>query len=214
MKLSTLHRPGRQRARADLILAALLGLLLAAGIAFVMATSRQSEPVAATVLPEPLALPSFQLRDGSGAAFARDDFKGRDSLLFFGFTHCPDVCPLTLQQLAAARRQLIADGESRPPHIVFVSVDPERDTPEQVAQYISAFGEGITGAVGELEELNKLTSALGVFHARLPAEDGYEVEHSAAVLYIDAEARLGAVFSAPHTVDELVTDWPALVGAT
>src|SRR5690606_16661121 len=87
------------------------------------------EPEFATVLPERLPLPEFALVDHEGAPFTRDRFLGRTSLLFFGFTHCPDICPATLTQLASARRQLASEGmgETRLPQIVFVSVDPARD---------------------------------------------------------------------------------------
>lgn len=213
MSLSYYSQQGlRQGGRIDVILAAVVGLLLAAGIAFLLAASRSSEPVSATVLPEPIALPAFQLEDDAGQPFGRDWFIGRSSLLFFGFTHCPDVCPLTLQQLTTARRQLAADNPANTPDIVFISVDPERDAPEQMADYVTSFGEGVTGAVGELTELNKLTSALGIYHARTATEAGHEVEHSAAILYIDDEARFSAVFSAPHKAEDLIADWPALVG--
>lgn len=160
----------------------------------------------ATVFAEPRLLPEFELLDHTGAAFTRESLAGQWSLVFFGFTHCPDICPLTLQKLALARRQIAGDG-GVVPEIVFVSVDPARDTSDAVAAYVSAFGEGIRGAVGDIDALNVLTTALGIFHDRpRNADGGYSVEHSAAVVLIDDRARYHALFSAPHDVQSIVTD--------
>lgn len=168
-------------------------------------------PQHATVLPEPASLPEFTLEDGDGQAFTKASFENRVSLVFFGFTHCPDVCPLTLSQLAAARRMLAEAGEIRLPEVVFVSVDPARDSAERVAEYAAAFGDGVTGVRGSLEALEALTAALGIFHARPETGDGYDVEHSGAVIVIDERARFHAVFSAPHEASEFVDDWPRLL---
>ncbi|HZD53929.1 MAG TPA: SCO family protein, partial [Woeseiaceae bacterium] len=101
------------------------------------------EPQYATPLPEAKPLPDFSLVDQEGRPFTRERLRGRTSLLFFGFTHCPDICPTTLEQLASARQQLADEGPA--PQIVFVSVDPERDTPEKLAAYVRHFGKGIVG---------------------------------------------------------------------
>lgn len=185
-------------------LSAVLGALL-----LVMLSQRQAEgPLHATLLPQPRELPAFALVDQNGSPFGREAFAGRVSLVFFGFTHCPDICPATLQQLAFARREL---SESLPPAelpaIVFVSVDPERDDVESVAAYVDAFGDGIDGLTGPLEEIDKLTRALGIFHSRAPQpEGGYQVEHSAAVIVIDRQGRYRAVFSAPHETEAFARD--------
>lgn len=194
-------------------LAAALGLALAAALSFGIALNREAEPVAATVLPDPMPLPQFRLTAGDGAPFTRDSLLGEHHLLFFGFTECPDVCPITLQQLAAMRRLLSERGSETLPDIVFVSVDPERDSVEAVAEYAQAFGSGVTGVRGELEALEALTRTLGVFHARPATEQGYTVEHSAAVFVIDDAARYSAVFSAPLEVDALVNDWPIVTSS-
>jgi len=90
---------------------------------------------------------------------------------------------------------------------VFVSVDPGRDTPEIINAYVSAFGDGIVGLSGNLEEIEKLTRPLGIFHARPARPDGgYDVDHSAAVLVINTQGKFQAVFSAPHDVDSFVAD--------
>jgi protein SCO1 len=172
----------------------------------------------ATVLPEPRALPEFELRDHNGAPFTRASLEGRTSVVFFGFTHCPDICPATLQQLAMARDRLAATAghsDNNVPEIVLISVDPARDTPETLGRYVEYFGEGITGATASPEDLLVLTSALGIFFEPVPTGDGtnYTVNHSTAVLVIDPQARLQAIFSAPHSIEAFVQDLPLLIAS-
>lgn len=170
----------------------------------------RAEPVAATVLPAPRPLPSFSLVDQTGKSFTRDSLAGRESILFFGFTHCPDICPATLQQLAIARQRVAADGISFP-DIVLVTVDPARDTPDVMAEYVGHFGAGITGVTGRAEDIGSFASALGIFFA-ISGDDSenYSVDHSAAVLFINANVEWQAVFSAPHEIDDFVHDIPLL----
>lgn len=193
---------------------AMLGLGLVAG--YFITQSRNASPVLehATVLPASLPLPEFTLQDQNADTFTSRNLEGQWSLMFFGFTHCPDICPITLQQLAAARRQLaetIAADDL--PGIVFVSVDPARDTTATVKAYTEAFGPGITGVTGELEEINKLTGALGIYHHRHDAVDGhYAVDHSAAIVMINDRGEYHAMFSAPHSVEGLARDIQTLMG--
>lgn len=169
-------------------LAAVLLVLAAFGAALYMLTAPPAAPEKATVLNEGAALPAFDLVAGDGSEFTRDSFKGRWSWLFFGFTHCPDICPATLYQLSVARGNI---GGDESPGIVFVSVDPERDTIEAVSDYTSAFGDDVVGVTGSLEEIEKLTRPLGIYHARVPdSADTYLVEHSAAVLLINPNAEM------------------------
>ena len=181
------------------------------------------EPRYATVLPEPLPLPAFTLHDGQNEPFTREHLLGRTSLLFFGFTHCPDICPATLQQLALARKQLqTADPQpgAGPDawQIVFISVDPERDTPQKLEAYVSHFGEGVVGATGSPESIREITSALGIWFGKEPLsgnndEGDYSVSHSSAVLVIGEDATFRALFSAPHKTEYFVHDLPLLMAA-
>jgi protein SCO1/2 len=175
----------------------------------------------ATVLPEPRVLPEFQLVDHNNQPFTRESLKGRMSLLFFGFTHCPDICPATLQQLAMARDRVAATMPGREfaslPEIILISVDPARDTPEILKRYVEYFGEGIAAATGPPEDLLVLTSALGIFFEPMPTGDpagaDYTVNHSTAVLVVDADARWQAIFSAPHSIDSFASDLPLLMAS-
>jgi len=172
------------------------------------------QPSFATVLPQPKALPDISLVDDAGKPFTLESLRGEWHLLFFGFTHCPDICPATLQQLAIASRHVTESG-GRFPQVVLVSVDPERDTPDVLAAYVRNFGDNVRGVTGDLDRIRALTSALGIYFAKAEVTDsGYNVDHSAAVLVIDDDARWRAVFSAPQDVERFVHDIPILTGAT
>lgn len=171
-------------------------------------------PQTATVLPAPGELPAFSLVDQHGQSIGRDGFKDHWSLVFFGFTHCPDVCPTTMQVLASAIKQLAADGRVPLPRIVLVSVDPERDTPEIMNQYVANFGDNILGITGEIDEVRKLTRGLGIFFEKSALNgENYSVDHSAAVLVINPRGQLHALFSAPHEVATFVHDVPIIIAA-
>lgn len=199
----------------NIIVAAIAVIAVATGawLSYQMA-SPPAEPRMATLLPGTAALPEFDLLDHTGAPVGPDVFDGQWDLVFFGFTHCPDICPLTLQVLADARRQLAGQDVDPLPRIVLVSVDPERDTPEKLAQYVGYFGEHNLGITGELDELRKLTTALGIWFEKSSLDgDNYAVDHAAAVLLIDPEGGYRAVFSAPHDVANFVHDLPIIMGA-
>jgi protein SCO1/2 len=196
----------------NLIVAIVLGGALAAGIFVATELNKPANLQTAFVIPLPNALPDFSLLDQSGDRVNADTFRGQWDLVFFGFTNCPDVCPTTLQVLASAKRELIETGARTLPRVVLVSVDPERDTPELLGQYVDYFGEGNLGVTGELEGINTLTAALGIYFEKAPTDDGnYGVDHSAAVLVINPDGEFSALFSAPHTVANFVHDLPIVM---
>jgi protein SCO1/2 len=198
-----------------LIVAAIAVIAVASGAWLSYRTAAPPlEPRVATLLPGGAALPDFALLDHTGATVGADFFEGQWDLVFFGFTHCPDICPLTLQVLADARRQLAEMGTEPLPRIVLVSVDPERDTPAKLAQYVSYFGDQNAGITGELDELRKLTGALGIwFEKSSLGGDNYAVDHAAAVLLIGPEGGYRAVFSTPHEAANFVHDLPIIMGS-
>lgn len=196
----------------NVITIVILAAALFAGLFVASRLSTPAAPKAALVLPAPTALPEFALLDQSGQPVNRETFRNHWNLVFFGFTHCPDICPITLQVLATAKSRLADKGHEPLPRIVLVSVDPERDTPDTMKDYIGYFGDGNLGITGSLDELRKLTGALGIFFDKRPAENGnYNVDHSAAVLVINPEAEFSALFSGPHFVDNYVHDIPLLM---
>ena len=187
-----------------------IALVLLAGTAVWVSASRQSlpAPAIATVLPEPLALPAVQLTDQRGLDFTTTELTGDFSLLFFGFTNCPDICPITLQTLANVDAELRARG-SEPPRLVFVSVDPERDTPAQIERYLGNFNANFVGLTGSQLVLQPLLAALGVTVQRhqLPNQEFYNVTHNSTVYLVGPQAEWLAIFSAPHDASVIATDY-------
>lgn len=202
----TVNRKNLTGVFAVITLAGLLALVTTS------CTGRNTELQNATLLPQPRALQDFTLTADDGSVFSQASLLDRWTLMFFGFTHCPDICPMTLQQLAAARRALQLESMMPLPDILFVSVDPQRDTIEAVANYVAHFGDGIRGVRGEPGALQSLTSDIGIFFQRDPATgNDYQVSHSTAVLLINTRGELHAILSAPHQAESLIHDLPLLM---
>jgi protein SCO1/2 len=200
----------------NLIAAAILGVAIVAGLGVALSMRELPEtPMTATIVPPGDALPEFSLLNQHGDPVDREFFEGQWDLVFFGFTNCPDICPTTLQLLVRARDTLESAASQPLPRIVLVSVDPERDTPEVLARYTAAFGDGIVGLTGDLSEIETLTRSLGIYFANAdPAEDGnYSVDHSAVVIVMNPAGRFRAVFSGQHRVDNFVHDLPIIMAA-
>jgi protein SCO1/2 len=167
---------------------------------------RSAEPVtlrAGTALPEPRPLAEFEFFDQGRRPFTRANFEGRWSLVFTGFTHCPDVCPTTLAMMGDLERRLAREDLQ----FVFVSVDPERDTPEAIASYLAHFDPKLVGATGTRAQMERFTAGLGLAQVKNPGVgDEYTVDHSTAFVLIDPEARLAGYFQAPHDRAALAAD--------
>lgn len=192
--------------------------MVAAVLAGAYLANRLQPPAApntAMILPDPDPVPAFSLVDQYGNDIDESVFRGQWDLVFFGFTHCPDICPMTLQVLAAARQQLADAGEETLPRIVLVSVDPERDTPELMGRYVGYFGEGNLGITGTVEGIRQLTDGLGIYFKKQPSDgENYNVDHSAAVLAIDPDGRFHALFSGPHVIENYVNDLPIVMAGS
>lgn len=131
----------------------------------------------------------FTLTAADGSTVTEQSLRGRPYALFFGFTRCPDVCPTTLARLAKLRGQMGSRGEKL--QIVFVSVDPESDTPADIGQYTALFGTPIVGLTGTPEQVAKAAKAFRIYYAKVPQEGGnYTVDHSATVFLMDGQGRL------------------------
>ncbi len=188
----------------------MVALILLAGATLWVSAVRQDlpAPAVATVLPEPLSLPAVQLTDQRGLDFSTAELVGTFSLMFFGFTNCPDICPITLQTLANVEAELRAKGLDAP-RIVFVSVDPDRDTPAQIERYLGNFSANFVGITGSQQALQPLLAALGVTVERHqhPGEEAYNVIHNSTVYLIGPRAEWLAIFSAPHDATVIATDY-------
>lgn len=168
---------------------------------------------AGVALTPPATLPDFSLRDQRGNLFTAAALSGRWSLIFPGFTHCPDICPATLAILDRAHDLLGSTASAL--QVILLSVDPERDTPEALARYLAFFNPGFIGVTGEQEQLQRLYTGLGVQHIRIPgARDEYSVDHSAALLLVDPEGRLAGYFMPPFKAERLAADLGPLLAAS
>lgn len=187
-----------------------VALVLLVGAMFLIPDGQRTvpPPVVATLLSDPRALPSVQLTDQAGRVFETADLTGRFSLLFFGFTHCPDICPLTLRLLADMRRNW-ATPHIEPPDVVFVSVDPERDDPAQITDYLGHFDTAFTGVTGPRDAMEPWLSALGVsvHMQRQPGGESYTVTHNSTIYVVGPGTELVAVFSAPHDARIIAADF-------
>jgi protein SCO1/2 len=168
----------------------------------------------ATRLDAPRALPPVALIDQDGNPFALDQLEGRPTLLFFGFTNCPDVCPLTLAVLAQASQSLRAEAAALAPAVLFVSVDADRDTPAQIKTYLERFDAGFIGATADENALAPLIAALGVsVHKERHGDASYNVVHNGTVYVLDADVRWTALFGgSSHRTADIVNDYLALQG--
>src|SRR5262249_51466716 len=139
-----------------------------------------------TWLAQPRPVPELHLLDSQGHPFTEHDLQGKPSLVFFGFTHCPDVCPTTLAKLAQVKKAAAVPALQ----VLFVTVDPQRDTPQAVGTYAHAFDPAFIGLTGDPKAIEKTTAAFGVAAIRVDLPGGdYTMDHSAAVFLLDARAR-------------------------
>lgn len=154
-----------------------------------------------TLWPEPRLLEGFVLSDHRGQTLGPEQLKGQWSLLFFGYTSCPDICPTTLSLLGRVQVQLREQGRQTP-RVLMVSVDPERDDLRKLGSYVSYFGDDMLGVTGPSEELNKLLRQVGAMYERSGTDDqgNYEIAHTSSVFVVDPRGRLYAVLSPPHQV--------------
>lgn len=133
---------------------------------------------------------SFALTDQNGRRVTAEDFKGKPFLVFFGFTHCPDICPAELQVMSAALDELGADADEVVP--IFITLDPERDTPEAVSAYVANFGDNFVGLTGSPEQIAKAAKAYRVSYQKFQDEsmgDNYSIDHSALVYLMGPDGK-------------------------
>jgi protein SCO1 len=203
-------RAGRVSANLLIVIAAVaaaLGLWLGSRI-FSNAPPQLS---AAVLYPAPRALPDFRLTRSDGSSLTLADWKGRWTIAFFGYTSCPDVCPTTLATFKQVWSRLARTPAADRWRFDFISVDPERDTPERLATYVGYFDKDFVAATGSDEELSRLTRALGLVYSRAPAGNGdYAVDHSASAVIIDPDGREAGLFRPPFDAAKIAADLQAL----
>jgi protein SCO1/2 len=185
--------------------AALIGILVAR-----LAGNHGVALQSGTWLPDRRPVSEFHLQDLAGQDFDLQRLRGHPTLLFFGFTHCPDVCPTTLVTLAQVQRAApLPDAQ-----VVFVSIDPQRDSAANLTTYLHAFGGDFVGARGDEPALTPLLHSLSAIAVRQPLPGGdYTMDHSATLYLLDTHAQLVAVFSPPFHADALTDDLRRIAAA-
>ncbi len=178
--------------------AALVGFWLARQI-----DSSAPQLASGTWLPRPREVGDFHLTDQLGKPFSAASLQGAPSLVFFGFTHCPDVCPTTLAQLAALDKLAPVPGL----RVIFVSVDPQRDTPTALAAYLRNFDPRFIGVTGDPAAIAAVAANFGVAVEKVPLTgDDYTVDHSAALFLLNASGRIAGIFTPPFDARRLARD--------
>ena len=218
--LSRFLKPAVARALLILGFIALGYVLSAIFYEFLQEPATGDRPVVmdtvATVLPEPMNVPAFRLHDHNENIFTLENLKDNWTFMFFGYTHCPDICPTTLVTLDQTDQILRKLAVKPMPRVVFVSIDPERDTAESLASYVSYYNPEFTAVTGPVDQLLALTRPIGIMFQRDPDSnkgDDYLVNHSVAVLLIDPKARLRALNSPTHNAEAIAHDYQEIISA-
>ena len=172
-----------------------------------------------TLLPQPRELPAFNLRQSDGTPLVPGELAGHWTLVFLGFTFCPDVCPTTLAELAQAQKQWEALPESTRPRVLFVSVDPERDTPGKAGEYAHAFHPDTLAATADVPALEKFATSIGFVFMKVPGKgfdqnpQDYSVDHSANIAVLDPQGRLAGLIRPPFRPAAIADDLARLTSA-
>ncbi len=184
-------------------LGVLAGLIVAFGAWFFWL---KPHTFAGTVIQSPEPAPEFTLTGPNGQPVSLSDFKGKTVAMFFGYTSCPDVCPTTLSAASQAIKKLGARGENV--QFLMVTVDPERDTPEKLNQYVTNFNPRFKGLWGTPEEIAKVAALYGIYYEKVPGvrPDLYTMDHTATVLVIDKNGRLKLVLPFETSIDAMASD--------
>jgi protein SCO1/2 len=155
---------------------------------------------------------SLELTDHNGKPRKLEDWRGKAVVLFFGFTHCPDVCPTTLAEIAGAVRSLGAEAERV--QVLLVSVDPERDTPEALAKYVTAFDPRFLGLRGDLAATKKVAAEFKIYFEKRKTGESYTVDHSGQSYVIDPQGRLRLLVRHDRIGQDLAADLRVLLSGS
>ncbi len=191
----------QQTTRIVTVIAAFLGGLAIFSVAIFMVAGRLPTPI-----PAPSAIGGpFSLVDQTGQPVTQADLKGKPSLMFFGFTHCPDICPTALFDMTQVYKALGRDGDKVQAY--FVSVDPERDTPDILKEYLSSFDPRLRGLTGDPAAVAAMEKAYRVYSKKVPLDaGGYTMDHTALVYLMDKEGRFVAPFNLKRKPEEAAAE--------
>jgi protein SCO1/2 len=159
----------------------------------------------------PRPLPAFTLEQSDGTPLTPDELLGRWSIVFLGFTHCPDICPTTLSELAQAQALWAGMDAARRPRVLFVSVDPERDSPAKTGEYAAYFHADTLAATATEPGLQSFANSLGMVYMKVETEAGdYTIDHSTALVLIDPQGRQAGLIRPPFVPSDIAADLIAL----
>jgi protein SCO1/2 len=188
----------------------LLWVLVALAAAGGLYLTTRSKPPAGPSTPTAVSFGGpFTLVDGKGQPFASGQLAGKPYAIFFGFTHCPDVCPTTLARLVKLRKELGSDEAFR---IVFVSVDPERDGPAEVGRYADLFGAPVIGLTGSADQIARVKKDYGIFSEKVGTGETYTIDHTATVLLFDKDQHFQATIAPDETDAAAIAKLKRLTG--
>ena len=180
----------------------------------VIMSKEQLQINGAIVLDKPRIFSDFELEDHRGEVFNLDRMKGIWTIVFFGFTHCPDICPTTLAMLNETYSKLKA-SEKELLQVVMISLDPERDTVEKLAEYVPYFNPEFTGVTGNKHLIRRLTAELNVAYNQVPLSgDDYTVDHSTQLILVNPMGHYHGFFKAPHTEITMRSTWRSINGTS
>lgn len=166
----------------------------------------------ATVFRPPRAIPVLDLLDQDGRPFTAQSLRDHWSVVFFGFTHCPDVCPTTLTVMAQMKKQLADLPATQQPRVMLFTVDPERDTPERLREYVRFFDASFGAATGTVEGVQQAAAAFAVPFAKVPLpQGGYTMDHGAGVFFVAPDGTVLAYSSPPLRAESLARDFRQVV---
>ena len=188
-------------------LAAALGL----AIGVIVLQPKAVSIASGTLLQPPRALPAFTLTDEHGLPFTNASLQGHWTIVFAGFTTCPDICPTTLTLMKAVMDDLGPDAQKV--QMLLLSIDPERDTPERLKSYVQYFDPRFKGATAPNTELDKLARAMSFVYTKVPGStpETYTMDHSSALMLVNPKGELAGFFTAPHRREALVADLKGLL---
>jgi len=206
--------PSSKATTSFILVAALcagLGLMLGQRM-FAPQTGAPTVMAATLLYPEPRPVAAFSLERSDGSRFTKDDLAGRWSVVFFGFTRCPDVCPTTLALWPQVEKALAKSAPDAPVQFVFVSVDPEHDTPAQAGEYARYFSPRIVAATGDGAALDALTRDLGVVYMKSPQGEDYTIDHTAHLVLLGPDATIRGIMRPPLDPNRIAADLAQLAG--
>lgn len=194
-----------------IIVAASVALLAGLWLGFLTEHKQPAKPpeIYGALLPAGKPLTAFHLVDQNNQAFSEQNLRGNWTLIFIGYTHCPDICPTTLTTLQQTIELMQAQAVAIP-KVIFISIDPVRDTPDVLAKYITYFNKDFIGVTGSEAELGNISKQLAAYYKKAAGASGdinnndYLMEHSAALMLINPQAELQAFLTAPHIPAQII----------